>query len=91
MADTIHAPFTPEQVAALNEYQEGGYMHPFTCGTDKCRETLVATEAGWVCPACDYTQNWAHSFMGDPVVIQQFKDSRAFWKTRFEEPKEPTP
>lgn len=25
--------------------------------------SLIATEKGWVCPVCDYTQNWAHDFM----------------------------
>jgi hypothetical protein len=66
----IRAPFTPEQVEALNRYQQGGWMHPFTCG--RCRDrlgggpyqrSLVATEAGWVCETCDYTQDWAHPFM----------------------------
>lgn len=28
--------------------------------------TLVATEAGWVCPNCDYTQDWAWEFMAEP-------------------------
>lgn len=23
---------------------------------------LVATVNGWICPTCDYTQNWAHAF-----------------------------
>ena len=30
--DKIKAPFSPEQVKLLNEYQEMGIMHPFTCG-----------------------------------------------------------
>ena len=44
-------------------------MHPFTCGNDLCRgvsgqhASLIASEDGWHCPACDYTQNWAHGFM----------------------------
>jgi len=24
---------------------------------------LIATENGWICPVCDYKQNWPHSFM----------------------------
>jgi hypothetical protein len=24
---------------------------------------LVATLNGWICPTCDYTQDWAHAFM----------------------------
>lgn len=48
-----------------------GYMrvHPYTCpnrndgrhldnGVDL--GCLVATENGWVCPHCDYRQDWAH-------------------------------
>lgn len=73
------APWTPEQVMALNKYQRAGWMHPFTCGI--CRERLgtrdaegnwvsdrelVATIKGWICPTCDYTQNWAHDFMFNP-------------------------
>ena len=74
--DMIFAPFSPEQVQRLNEWQThtGTHMpfHPFTCGyrgeTPHGREggdtgVLIATEAGWVCPSCDYTQNWAHAFM----------------------------
>ena len=76
--EMIHAPFTPEQVQRLNEWQTqtGTNMpfHPFTCG---CRGesvhgheggdtgVLIATENGWVCPSCDYTQDWAHSFMAE--------------------------
>jgi len=33
--DQIFAPFTPEQVEALNEFQKSGIMHPFTCGPSK--------------------------------------------------------
>ena len=36
--------------------------------------TLVATEAGWVCPNCDYTQDWAWGFMGEPPITQQQHD-----------------
>jgi hypothetical protein len=72
----LRAPFSPDQVAALNDYQQAGWMHPFTCpnrGDGKHRTTtdlgiLVATEAGWTCPDCDYTQGWAHSFMADPAA-----------------------
>jgi len=24
---------------------------------------LIATKEGWICPVCDYKQNWAHNFM----------------------------
>lgn len=63
------APWTPEEVVALNRWQSGPF-HPFTCPhrRDGHRTTtdigvLVATERGWVCPDCGYTQDWAHDFM----------------------------
>jgi hypothetical protein len=74
----ITAPWTLQQVDALNGYQRAGRFHPFTCGGDRGdynhvlysvqhgeSETglLVATTQGWICPACSYTQNWAHEFM----------------------------
>ncbi len=58
--------FTDDEVKSLNEFQAAGIMHPFTCGTDKCRADLVATNEGWICPnGCGYTQNWAHAFMSN--------------------------
>lgn len=67
MTESI-APWTPEQVAALNHYQDAGRMHPFTCGathSDGRSPVLTATTDGWRCPnpTCDYQQNWAHAFM----------------------------
>lgn len=64
------APWTPEQVASLTGFQQRGSMHPFTCGRDECRratgsEPLTATVGGWVCPHCDYRQDWAHAWMAD--------------------------
>ena len=61
----IHAPFTEDQVESLNEYQKSGVFHEFTCGTENCRDSLVATSEGWTCPSCDYTQDWAHIWMGN--------------------------
>jgi hypothetical protein len=67
--------FTPDEVANLDRYQRGDgpyQMHPFTCphrGDGNHRENsvdlgaLVPTVRGWICPYCDYTQNWAHDFM----------------------------
>ncbi len=86
--DIVWAPFTAEQVEALNAYQVDGWMHPFTCGP--CRDTLgtitpdgalddrllVATVDGWVCPTCDYTQNWAHAFMADADFATRVKAAR---------------
>jgi hypothetical protein len=62
----IRAPFTPAQVEALNRWQQAGTVHPFTCADDHGPDdVLVATPAGWVCPSCAYTQDWAHDMMLD--------------------------
>ena len=64
--------FTPDEVVNLNDYQRNSMFHPFTCpnrGNDDHREmggdlgTLFPTVRGWICPFCDYTQDWAHQFM----------------------------
>jgi len=68
---TVRAPFTPAQVASLNGYQASASFHGFTCGDDACpgadgeRAALRAQEDGWHCPACPYTQDWAHDSMAD--------------------------
>ena len=59
---TVIAPFSPRQVNTLNEYQFFDRTHPFTC--DK-GHVLQATEEGWVCGQCEYTQNWAHEHIAD--------------------------
>lgn len=68
MTGIVTAPWTAEQVDSLNDYQQSGAFHPFTCGNDQCRAAnrspLTATPHGWVHP-CGYTQNWAHTFMAD--------------------------
>lgn len=62
----IRAPWTQKQVDDLNQMQQSGTVHPYTCGgerTDKDhidgQGILVATVNGWVCPYCDYKQNWS--------------------------------
>lgn len=73
----IKTPWTDEQVAALNVWQNTGHVHPFTCGNNRSDPLhvayqkahggdlgeLVATRDGWRCPACGYAQDWAHDFM----------------------------
>jgi ribosomal protein S27AE len=89
--ERIDAPWTDEQVAALNRYQKLDHVHPFTCphihtlpcpctenadrtpdrmchrclgaGMVLADRALTATNAGWVCPYCNYTQRWAHAVM----------------------------
>ena len=40
--------------------KEKGIPYPEMSFSETC---LIATENGWLCPVCGYTQNWAHSFM----------------------------
>jgi hypothetical protein len=66
----ITAPFTEEQVEALNRWQKTGQLHPFTCPGDLviCNEAgreLIATTHGWECKCGAYRQTWAHGFMVD--------------------------
>ncbi|MFE2973320.1 hypothetical protein [Streptomyces sp. NPDC059258] len=72
MTDTITAPWSSEQVAALEQFQTSSGMHPFTCGADRHTQppSLVPSRSGWYCPdpACDYRQDWAHAFMADPAA-----------------------
>lgn len=55
MTDTITAPWSSEQVAALEQFQP---------------PSLVPSHSGWYCPdpSCDYRQDWAHAFMADPAA-----------------------
>lgn len=70
-AAKILAPFTPTQVEALNHWQQNPVVHPFTCARSAShpwdpegdRGVLIATDAGWICRHCDYTQNWALAMM----------------------------
>lgn len=64
----VLAPWTAEQVAALNRWQNCDWVHPFTCGSEVRDQehgaaVLVATPNGWICQFCTYTQDWAHDFM----------------------------
>lgn len=70
---TIKAPFTEEQVEALNNYQQESGFHPFTClhnlhnecgRSNKDEEgVLIASKEGWICPCGKWRQDWAHDFM----------------------------
>lgn len=63
--DYIFPPWTDEQVAALNDWQTRGTVHPFTCAKGHANNVLVARADGWHCPMvdCDYMQTWAHDFV----------------------------
>jgi hypothetical protein len=57
----LRAPWTFEQVEALNAYQGNEMFHPYThtCIGDVNR-ILHATPNGWRCAFCPYEQDWAH-------------------------------
>jgi 8-oxo-dGTP diphosphatase len=62
----IQSPWTDEQVASLNAYQNAGYVHPFTHGDGADKVDLIATRDGWVRqPGGRVVQTWAHDFMAD--------------------------
>lgn len=75
MSEKLEAPWTDEQVAALNRFQGNHIVHPFTCPADGTRDSirhsdrriLLATNDGWVCEfgGCEYRQTWAHDFMAE--------------------------
>jgi hypothetical protein len=69
--ERIYAPFSQDQVTALNAFQSNPRNHPFTCDNPVCiiedgtSAPLIVRERGWICPSCSYTQNWAHKFMAE--------------------------
>jgi len=72
MSDIIKAPFTKFQVDKLNHYQQLGFVHEFTCGNKHDgNKILIATEDGWICPSCDYKQNWANKFMLNSSKLEE--------------------
>ena len=70
----ITAPWTDDQVEALNRWQKAGVVHPFTCPGDQpgCGDhrELIARADGWHCSCGAYRQDWAHDFMlKDPTAF----------------------
>lgn len=69
--------FTCDEVVNLNKAQNSHALHPFTCpnrGDGNHRflngdtGALFATTRGWICPFCEYTQDWAHEFMKSGAI-----------------------
>jgi hypothetical protein len=64
MPGIVEAPWTDQQVAALNRWQHAGHVHAFTCPSHhEESRILIARSDGWHCPGCGYTQTWAHAMM----------------------------
>lgn len=80
MSDAIiTAPWSEDQVAALNAFQVSGVAHPFTCeGEHQQHQTLIAELDGWHCPDpdCSFTQDWALSVMADREMVERVKENR---------------
>ena len=93
--EKLEAPFSQPIAHALNQSQvgvgKGMVTHPFTCANrgnghhgEEGGDTgvLIATLTGWVCPHCDYTQDWAHPMMasstpdGLPDWLQKHRDDQ---------------
>lgn len=56
------APWSLQQVVELNIQQSMDDRHGYTCGNaGGGHRPLIATQSGWVCPDCDYKQNWFHA------------------------------
>lgn len=75
--DELFAPWTPEQVAALNEWQQAGIVHPFTSSMDADgnaaeKVVLIATTDGWVREeGGPVVQTWAWPWMADPKRLAE--------------------
>ncbi len=72
--EKITAPFSEDQVNALNHYQEHTNFHPFTCWGVGCKKLyqnnggkLMATPEGWICPCAEFKQDWAYKIMTEPA------------------------
>lgn len=63
--DQMRPPYSQSEVENMNGYQASDVFHPLTCGNDSGHPNLVATEAGWHCPACEYKQTWSYGFVCD--------------------------
>lgn len=67
-AKTIEAPWTDDEVASLNGYQQCPLVHPFTGerGPNGEETILIATAEGWVeREGGPVVQTWAHTFMAN--------------------------
>lgn len=68
--------WTAEQVTTVNEYQQCGFFHPYTCGGGggPCPGvSMTAGPEGLVCPSCGRVQAWVHDF----VLAEQWRESAA--------------
>lgn len=69
-ADRVYAPWTGEQVISINYYQSYTAFIPKRCPTQHYSRfpALVATPDGYICPLCDFKQNWCGSFEANGYI-----------------------
>jgi hypothetical protein len=64
MREILKAPWTDEQVDALDARQQRDDLHPYTC--PRCSHSLEPFNNGWQCAErCGYTQDWCHAADAD--------------------------
>lgn len=69
---------TKEDIDILNQHQNSGRFHPYTCcsynGCERDKQPnwgqLIATEDGWVCPCGNYKQE----YKGEVASIKQLNN-----------------
>jgi hypothetical protein len=84
MSRIMIAPWTAEQVEALEILQAIPLFHGYTCGTKDAaphpHAMLVPTVRGWICPYCTYKQDFAERITKEQAE-QQKEDAVTFLKT----------
>jgi len=59
-----YSELTDEQVKNLQDYQDAGEFHPYTCCD---HQVMNATKQGLVCPKCGRVQRLLHDFTLLPI------------------------
>lgn len=81
------APFTAEQVEALNKWQKWGANVGFHCSTHD-KKKLEARTDGWHCtePGCTHALDWAYAFMtkafyctAESPYMKRPGDDKEYW------------
>ena len=83
--DITTAPWFDAEVDVLNDFQKNLSNQPFTCRSGNRKNSahydgegiLIATREGWICPYCDYKQNWSPSALLQnvfPLNVEKLED-----------------
>jgi hypothetical protein len=64
VSEPVHAPFNPDEVTALRQWQADDLVHPYAC----CNGVRMEVRPfGLICPRCERVQTWAHAFTAQPL------------------------